>query len=199
VRVIHRVTRIERVAYGQGSSVDPTQIENTITEDGDIVGVLKLFPCELICWIKCCESRKDTSVVTRIERVAYGQGSSVDPTQIENTIGEVDAARQRTRTKSLKMVISLEFSNCSPVNSSAGSNVVSPAKTLADFVRVIHRVTRIERVAYGQGSSVDPTQIENTIGEVDAARLVISLEFSNCSPVNSSAGSNVVSPAKTLA
>jgi hypothetical protein len=34
----------------------------------------------------------------------------------------------------------------------------------------IHRVTRIERVAYDQGSSVDPTQIENIIGEVDAAR-----------------------------
>jgi hypothetical protein len=40
----------------------------------------------------------------------------------------------------------------------------------SDFVRVIHRVTRIERVAYDQGSSVDPTQIENIIGEVDAAR-----------------------------
>ena len=40
----------------------------------------------------------------------------------------------------------------------------------SDFVRVIHRVTQIERAAYDQRSTVDPTQIEETIREVEVAR-----------------------------
>ncbi|KAJ5164781.1 uncharacterized protein N7500_006611 [Penicillium coprophilum] len=40
----------------------------------------------------------------------------------------------------------------------------------SDFVRVIHRVTQIERFSYDQGFTVDPSQIANIFCEVDAAR-----------------------------
>ncbi|KAJ5775587.1 uncharacterized protein N7511_000598 [Penicillium nucicola] len=40
----------------------------------------------------------------------------------------------------------------------------------SDFVRVIHRVTQIERVAYDRRTNVEPSQIQDIIFEVEAAR-----------------------------
>ncbi|KAJ5179814.1 hypothetical protein N7492_003024 [Penicillium capsulatum] len=39
----------------------------------------------------------------------------------------------------------------------------------SDFVRVIHRITQIERVRFNQGSTIDPTQVEDVKHQIEEA------------------------------